>query len=265
MLVSYTWELVLTLSLFAAKTATLLLFFQIFNVSPTMRAAIRGGIGFNLGISVVNVVMRLASMPDSFVLGAVDPGERRSGVAARWILAQGLMRVVLDVYMFVLPLPLVARLKMPLRKRVQVWAVFCTGFFGVVASIVAIVYLIKVEFSSDSDTTWHMGILVNCNLVEMSVATIIASTPGFALFMRRHVAASKPLSFIRRRLGSAADAKNTPAATRRQDCLHCQRRAQYPTESWALESRNACRHCGNRYSQNVTATMLTTIDVERAS
>jgi hypothetical protein len=136
LVISFLWEVINNLGLLCSKTATLLLFYQVFTVSNRMRRAIQFGIVWNavlylLGISILSYFSAphvgegwLASQMTMIVGGGA-----RQAVRADWTVIQGALGSAWDVYVFVLPLPVVLRLNFVNgARKVQVGAVFFTAF-----------------------------------------------------------------------------------------------------------------------------------------
>ncbi|KAF2009350.1 hypothetical protein BU24DRAFT_473473 [Aaosphaeria arxii CBS 175.79] len=107
----------------------------------------------------------------------------------------GAASVLVDIYIFILPLPTLARLHLPLAKRVQVISLFATAFIGVAASVVCLVYRIKLLWLSDA--TWQAGVVAIPIIIENNVAIIVGSLPAFASFLRKYVAGSSVYHSIR--------------------------------------------------------------------
>ena len=116
----------------ASKTAVLLLLLRIFSVNKTLRIAIAAGIA---GVVLV--------YSPNLVLGAYYmAGRRGGGWRGRFlgtafsnvdalVVEEGALGVVLDLYIFFLPFPALARLRLQPRKRLQLGLVFGTAFMYV--------------------------------------------------------------------------------------------------------------------------------------
>ncbi|KAK8044791.1 hypothetical protein PG993_004815 [Apiospora rasikravindrae] len=181
------WEqIVFCFSLFFSKTATLLLYLRIFTVSRSNRIAIWVGIA-------VTFIMYGSSIGTLSYFAAPHAGET-------WDELLGVVGTLLDIYIFILPLPPISRLKLALKKKLQLVALFAVGGLGVVASIVSLVYRSK-SIQGNPDLTLNTGILLTCNLVEMNVALLVCSTPAVASFMRAHILDSRILRSLRSSLG----------------------------------------------------------------
>ncbi|KAI1498629.1 hypothetical protein F5X99DRAFT_317494 [Biscogniauxia marginata] len=213
--VSYVWENLLNFSLFFAKTATLLLLHQLFSVSRKMRIAIWIGIAATFAIYAAGLAV-------TSYFAAPHAGETWDQLLVKvigtiifplyWAVAQGSASTLLDIYIFILPLPVIFRLKLSTKRKIQLTAVFFTAFLGVVASVVSLAYrVISIEPPSP-DSTYNAGVLMICNLVEMNVALIICSTTAFATFMRIYVMESRAFKTLRSTLsGSSAKSRSNLA------------------------------------------------------
>ncbi|PQE12417.1 integral membrane protein [Rutstroemia sp. NJR-2017a BVV2] len=144
-----------------------------------------------------------------------------------WGIVQGSCSVLLDLYIFVLPLPTLIGLKMALRRRVQLVALFATAIFGVAASVIALVF--RVRLLHDADSTWVQAQLAICvyvyeyflfstldgstdmwnndSVVENNVATIVGCLPVFAYFVRHNIIESSAYRSLRSKFfgGSSKD------------------------------------------------------------
>lgn len=111
-----------------SKAAIFLLYRQLFDVKKNVRNAI------NLGL-IFTGVLYLPNIPLAAVFEAPAAGkswqsmltETKSHKMVYWGLVQSSLSVLLDIYIFVLPLPTIAKLHMPLGRRVQLFGVFTTA------------------------------------------------------------------------------------------------------------------------------------------
>ncbi|KAK4220535.1 hypothetical protein QBC38DRAFT_378779 [Podospora fimiseda] len=172
-----------------SKASILLLFKSIFTVDKSLNIAIWAG-------QVWNFLTYFPSVPVEAYFNAPHPGtdERwetlmASGKPEKAIVAgvvQSVMAIVLDLYIFFLPMPSIMKLKMSSRKRNQVIAVFSTALMGVIACLVSLVFRVY-EMKHINDSTWNLYIILLCTVVELNVAIIVASVPGFSRFVRVHL------------------------------------------------------------------------------
>ncbi|KAK7526035.1 uncharacterized protein IWZ02DRAFT_206505 [Phyllosticta citriasiana] len=94
------------------------------------------------------------------------------------------LNIVSDIYLIVLPLPSVIRLRLPLRQRLALVFAISLGIFVCVASSVRLVFLNKVARSDDVTYDNIDAAIWSC--VELCLALICASLPTFkSLLCRR--------------------------------------------------------------------------------
>lgn len=124
--------MVLLPGLFCSKVSLLLLLLQIFDVNGRVRFAVWVGIAATFvtyfpGIPIeayYQTPSQGQSWEDLMVSG-------KPNHAIYWGLVQSALGIILDFYMFILPLPTVLRLHMPFRRRVHLALVFSTAFLYV--------------------------------------------------------------------------------------------------------------------------------------
>jgi hypothetical protein len=111
-----------------SKATIFLLLLHIFDISPGMRRAIWAGL-------IADVIIYFPNLIIAPILGAPHIGEtwfdlvinQRAGLQ-KWIGAyQGPCAVLLDVYIFLLPFPLLRQLQLPTQKRLKLLVVFGTA------------------------------------------------------------------------------------------------------------------------------------------
>ncbi|OTA55245.1 hypothetical protein K449DRAFT_306030, partial [Hypoxylon sp. EC38] len=195
----FSQEIVLAFVLFFSKTSIFLLFHQIFEVQRPMRIAIRVGIVFS-------ALLYFANIPLSSVLSAPHVGETWASVLLSgrpqkeliWGVVQSAVGTVLDIFIFVLPIPVILRLQLSTKKKVQLLAVFTTALVGVMASVLSLVY--RIEALDTDDGTWKYTSLLICSVVENDVAIIVSCTPGVANFTRVYVSELRIIKSLRSNL-----------------------------------------------------------------
>ena len=120
-------------TIFFSKEAIFLLYLEIFQVKKAMRVAIFTGMLFT------GVVYWTGLIIES-IFCAPHVGESWDPLAGRgtrcsksenWGVAQGACAIVIDVLIFVLPIPVVSRLQLGTRRKVQILAVFMTALMFV--------------------------------------------------------------------------------------------------------------------------------------
>lgn len=121
--------MMLTPGLIFSKASLFLLFLQIFDIRGGMKLAIRIGL-------VATVIVYIPAIPVEAYFQAPAAGESWEGVmtsgkpekAIYWGIVQSVLGIILDLYMFVLPLPVITQLHISRAKRVKLGLVFSTAF-----------------------------------------------------------------------------------------------------------------------------------------
>ncbi|KAH7324397.1 hypothetical protein B0I35DRAFT_424077 [Stachybotrys elegans] len=176
-------HIILSFAPFFSKSSIFLLYQQIFGVQNSMRISVRCGIIFTALLYFTNV-------PVAAALSAPHAGETWSSLLTNgrpqrhliWAITQAALGVLLDLVIFMLPIPSILRLNLSHKRRVQLLVIFCTALVGVAAGLLSLVY--RVQALDTQDGSWNYTAIIICTVVENDVAIIISSTPGFANFMR---------------------------------------------------------------------------------
>ncbi|KAK3317713.1 hypothetical protein B0T19DRAFT_435452 [Cercophora scortea] len=201
-----------------SKSAIFLTYYQIFEIRESTRVTVCIGL-------IATFCIYFPSVPLSIVIKGPRKDrtwqqtldDQTSGVANNlmyWSIIQGALSVALDLYIFILPLPILVKLYLPLGKKIQLFCLFGIALLGLAASLITLVY--RVELKQSSDSTWQQTIVALCLEVENNIAIIVASMPAFAKFTRIYIAELGPVkrivSRIRRgRLNSSTSlSKMTP-------------------------------------------------------
>ncbi|KAI1737523.1 hypothetical protein F4680DRAFT_427982 [Xylaria scruposa] len=178
------------ITLLFSKAAIFLLYLEIFGIKASLRKAVYAGLAFN-------VLTYLTFIPIGAYYEAPHAGLPWESLFTHpgayalmpWGIFIGAASVLIDIYVFILPLPTILKLNMSTSKRLQLLAVFGTAFVGVAASVVALSYRIQL-FIHQNDGTWNQASIAIANVAEDSIALIVGSAPGFSTFLRVHVASS---------------------------------------------------------------------------
>lgn len=205
---------------FFPRAAILLLYRQIFHIhSRAIHIAIWVGL-------VGTFVATFPNIPFAIAVTAPHRGETWAQAMVRaadappwqdgrfWGPIQGGFSVVLDIFAFVVPLPIIAKLNLTPRRKKELLFVFSVGFLAVVASIVGFYYKIKLvlrQQSQGGDVMWLLGPVNICIEVESAVAIIVGSMPAFSTFLRQHVAKSTLYRSLRSRFGGKTSTDDSPS------------------------------------------------------
>ncbi|TGO14764.1 hypothetical protein BTUL_0048g00020 [Botrytis tulipae] len=118
---------------------------------------------------------------DNFVYSLISDGIFTTQKLTIPIAAVGL---AIDVFLFIIPLLAVSKLHMATRKKLGVGLIFATGALAIVASILSIIY--RVRLNQVLDNTWALVPVFILTLAELFIGMIIACTWHMSKFFRTY-------------------------------------------------------------------------------
>ncbi|KAL8789661.1 MAG: hypothetical protein Q9195_006714 [Heterodermia aff. obscurata] len=192
---------------FVAKLAILLLYRRVFTVKKPLLYGIYLGMLITLLLYIPNVFLAAY-----FCAPHVGQGWNAAGVGgcndlAEWYVIQAALIVVLDLYIFILPLPTIMQLQMPARRRHGIMLVFMTAILAVLAAIAQLAN--RPALWKSKDETWHAGLAIIFTCLENYISIIVGSTPAFSCFMNAHFVDRRLLSGLYSRLARSPRRTNT--------------------------------------------------------
>ncbi|KAF2178177.1 hypothetical protein K469DRAFT_731838 [Zopfia rhizophila CBS 207.26] len=191
-----------------AKFSILWFYLRIFRIKELMHYAVFAGIVWAALTYVPNMVVSAYFCAPH--LG--EPWDFNVGIYCstkgplKWLVTSAAMSVVLDVYIFVLPIPIVMGLKLSQKKRLGILFIFTTAFFAVVCAVLTLVYRVKLLLSSDS--MWLSAQLFICNGVENYIAIIVGAMPGCSAYFKSYIQNSAFFTAISSRLTASRGSKS---------------------------------------------------------
>ncbi|KAF2679170.1 hypothetical protein K458DRAFT_422593 [Lentithecium fluviatile CBS 122367] len=174
-------------AIFLAKISILLMYLRLFRIKQSIRHAAFAGMLWTAMTYLPN--MAVAGYWCSAHFGEqwdFNVGIRCGSKAPlKWLVTSAAMSVALDIYIFLLPIPVVLGLKLSGRKRLGLLFVFTTAFFAVICAVLTLVYRVKLLLSTDS--MWLSSQLFICNGVENYIAIIVGALPGCSGYFKSHI------------------------------------------------------------------------------
>ncbi|KAJ5544448.1 hypothetical protein N7535_007153 [Penicillium sp. DV-2018c] len=131
---------------------------------------------------IVWVTMGNACKPVSYFWTQFSGTEGHCIDVQQFFLAAGILNMLNDFVVLVIPFPRIIQLQMSVKKKSAICGIMAVGIFVCVASIVRIHYLY--EFAGTIDVTWLMGPLFIWSTIEPSVAIVCACLPHLAPLAR---------------------------------------------------------------------------------
>nr|XP_001398613.2 hypothetical protein ANI_1_1100164 [Aspergillus niger CBS 513.88] len=212
----------------AAKVSILFFYRRVFMASHA-DLSLRIGIylGFFLTLSypiIICVTMATACKPASYFWNQFGGASGTCIDTDTFFLALGIINMLNDIVVLLIPFPQIAKLQMNRRKKVAISGILAVGSFACVASIVRI-YSVD-QFTKRTDVTWTLGPVFIWSTIEPGLSLVCACLPHLAPLVRlAHIKLSSsqdskrsrptnPSTPWRSRSGNA-NGNGTPSAGRR--------------------------------------------------
>ncbi|GKZ23584.1 hypothetical protein AbraIFM66951_009857 [Aspergillus brasiliensis] len=223
----------------AASKISILFFYRRVFMASHADISLRIGIyfGFFLTLSypiIICVTMATACKPASYFWNQFGGASGTCIDTDTFFLALGIINMLNDIVVLLIPFPQIAKLQMNRRKKVAISGILAVGSFACIASIVRI-YSVD-EFTKRTDVTWTLGPVFIWSTIEPGLSIVCACLPHLAPLVR--------LAHIR--LSSSQDSKRS--------------RPTHPSTPWRSRSGNAnCNStpAAGRRVQSVLSTKYT--------
>lgn len=170
-----------SICLAAVKTTFFLFYLQIFKPIKYLRLAIYTGLGFTIVAFTTSLIAQLAITTPAPGTSWFTKFSSKSYIQQSVKLAYPVSSVSLfmDVYIFVLPIVGVAKLKLSRRRKFGVIIVFLTGLSACIASSLSIYYR-KLLLDNANDPTWMVIPVTTLTVVELCVGLTCSCMPSSA-------------------------------------------------------------------------------------
>ncbi|KAI1139407.1 hypothetical protein F5Y05DRAFT_425016 [Hypoxylon sp. FL0543] len=166
------------------KLTFLFLYRRVFSPRRTYKYAIYGGIAF---ITCATIALFFASVfacqPVSRSWDATVDGHCFNPDGIDYL--SGVVNAVVDLYILILPMPLLWRLKMDTKRKLKLFVVFSIGLFACVASLLRLG--MTAVLRSSLDMTWNVSTLSIWATIEVNVGIICSCLVLLPAFMDRYV------------------------------------------------------------------------------
>ncbi|OTA92255.1 hypothetical protein M434DRAFT_32044 [Hypoxylon sp. CO27-5] len=162
-----------------AKTAILTMYLRVFNVIGWMRWCCHLGIVF-LFCAYWSLVP--VSVVYNFPHGANEHWDLTltlsSALAQLPFVIMGLISVVSDLYILILPFPILLKLQVSWKRKIGLCLVFITAAIGIVSSCLVFYFRVMLWKNMTQDATWIVAASYLTVAVEINVAVIVSCTPA---------------------------------------------------------------------------------------
>ena len=140
--VSYACVLIVAPALFFAKSTIFLFYLRVFSVSKMIRYGVWFGLFWNFCLYWSSIpVETVTSAPRVGQPWNIETINRKNKIATTYSIFQGVFSVALDLYIFLLPIPVLMKLQMSLRRRCSILGVFGTAILLVLCIIETILQI----------------------------------------------------------------------------------------------------------------------------
>ncbi|KAF6235751.1 hypothetical protein HO173_005946 [Letharia columbiana] len=174
-----------SLNMFFAKLALFLLYHRLFALNRWTRIAIYFGVALNglfyLASCITLVILCIPRQRENWASPTYAARCYRAEVTG---VIQGIFGLLSDIYIFILPLPVLFRLQMSLKKKLGITAVFFTGLIAIAASSIGLYF--RIPESVNSDLTWNEPPASGMAVVEATAGVICGSVPHLPALFRRY-------------------------------------------------------------------------------
>ncbi|KAI1653885.1 hypothetical protein F4813DRAFT_242352 [Daldinia decipiens] len=221
-----------------AKTAILTMYLRLFSVKTWMKWCCYCGIGFLFcaywSLVPVSAIYNFPHGDEHWDLSlSID-----SQPAQVPFVVMGLISVVSDLYILVLPFPILLTLQVSRKRRVGLCLVFLTAIIGIVSSCLVFYFRIVLWRNDTDDSTWNVAASYLTVAVEMNVAVIVSCTPAAAATWNLMLQDSKLLSSLRSLFNSSKNLVGDSSGSNASKIKHTEPAPVSTTYLISLESIN---------------------------
>ncbi|KAI9036628.1 uncharacterized protein KD926_001641 [Aspergillus affinis] len=96
----------------------------------------------------------------------------------------GILNIVTDILIWLLPIPMLWRLHISLRKKAAIFGVFSVGILALAAACVRYSFVLKLE--GNEDQFYHLADSLNWCTIEVYVAIFCGSAPSLSVLIKTY-------------------------------------------------------------------------------
>ncbi|KAL4900432.1 hypothetical protein BDW74DRAFT_182764 [Aspergillus multicolor] len=170
-------------SISLAKLSILFFYLRIFTTTTLKRATYGTIVLCTLYGLAALLTSILDCIPPNYFRTRFDSDTQGSCISQTGFKVMPPINIALDVLVMVLPLPALARLNLPLQKKVRVLCMFSVGIFIIIADILRITHLY--HSITTYNITYNGGELSYFGVIEAGVSVICTCMPAIAALLKR--------------------------------------------------------------------------------
>ncbi|KAI2923664.1 hypothetical protein CBS147371_1506 [Aspergillus niger] len=140
-----------------------------------------------LGVSISSFfVDTLSCIPPSEFWNSTKSGHCMSTASQqKFYEVNGILVIVMDILIWAVPIPMLWRVRISLRKKIAVLGVFSVGLLSIAAACVR--YNTVLQLANNPDETYVLAASLNWCGIEAYVAIFCGSTPALYVFVKRYL------------------------------------------------------------------------------
>ncbi|KAL8637703.1 MAG: hypothetical protein Q9228_005053 [Teloschistes exilis] len=167
-------------AIFVIKLSIFLLYLRLFAPNIRMRYLIYAGIVYNF---VTNIAIMVAFPAICAPRGSdnwITSLEKTSchNPLEDLAVAAGALNFASDVYILLLPVPMIWGLQLPMRRKIGLLTVFATG--SLLTGLI-----IRIKYGHNQDYTYYSNIISITNVIEMNIGLLCACMPACVPLLRK--------------------------------------------------------------------------------
>ncbi|KAF1971667.1 hypothetical protein BU23DRAFT_646183 [Bimuria novae-zelandiae CBS 107.79] len=179
-IVQYTWltEIFWFVSIGCTKLAFLFLYLRVFP-RQKLRKTVHVLIGvIMLSIAVFTLIVTVNCLPVTYIWTSWDGLHKGKCINLNaFVWAHAVIDIILDCVIFAIPIPELIKLKMSVKKRVMIVAMFSVGGVGTIVSILRLQTLLA--FANSKNPTWDNCPTAYWSVLSCFVGIFCACMPSF--------------------------------------------------------------------------------------
>ncbi|RAK83597.1 hypothetical protein BO79DRAFT_241027 [Aspergillus costaricaensis CBS 115574] len=140
-----------------------------------------------LGVSISSFfVDTISCIPPSKFWNSAKSGHCMSTASQqKFYEVNGILVIVMDILIWAVPIPMLWRVRISLRKKIAVLGVFSVGLLSIAAACVR--YHTVLQLANNPDETYVLAASLNWCGIEAYVAIFCGSTPALYVFVKRYL------------------------------------------------------------------------------
>ncbi|KAF5710863.1 integral membrane protein [Fusarium globosum] len=142
-----------------------------------------GVVGCQAGANVLACIFQCSPVPAAYDI-TILPEDKKCVDINAFYLANAAVNIFTDILTYTLPIPLVARLRVPRRQKISLAIILGLGLFACISSIIRITYIPKMLSSSDS--TWVISDAMYWSVIETNIGILAASIPSYKAIAKKY-------------------------------------------------------------------------------